>query len=156
MSLERKGVVLWWQTLNLACKPLAWQWLCPRCPAYKIGEVLLPELLFKTGEFMIPSSFLSLSGSQWLHLKMETLLALIYHVSSVWNLFVSCSDFWSLVLDSLCFLASRSHPFSFVSLTSWMMKTFSSPAEISSHTPLWVMVHTGISQEIKSEFKSTS
>lgn len=99
------------------------------------------------------SSFLSLSGSQWLHLKMQTLLGLIYHVSSVWNLSVSSSDFWSLVLDSLCILASCSHPFSFVSLTSWMMKAFSSPAEISFHLPFWGMVHIGVSQSIKSELK---
>lgn len=58
--------------------------LCPRWPAYKIAEVLLPEPPFKTEEFMITSSsFLSLSISQRLHLKMQTLLSLIYHVSSV-------------------------------------------------------------------------
>lgn len=142
VSLQRKGVVLWWQSsLPLACKPLAvssfFVTSSPSRPAYKIAEVLLPELLFKTVGFMTTSaSFLSLFW-QLMTLSEYVNPPLWFHIFPPCDISVSPRAFgvlfWILSLFPGIVL---SHSFSFMSLTSWMMKTFSSPAENSFHVPL--------------------
>lgn len=62
--------------------------------------------------------------------------SLQFHVFPLCEASVSCSFgalFWILSLLPGIML---SHSFSFMSLTSWMMETFSSPADISFHIPL--------------------